>query len=315
MPLPAVITKQLQSNTPHLNVQKYTLSKSAVKSLSEQINAHPSLTVLTLQHCGLTSDGIESLCRAIETHPNLKFLDLSGNPGMGAQSIAPAIWSLRAITLRGCTVHSIGAEALAQELRLEGCGRELEILDIGDNVIGDQGGAVLIPALLVLPKLHSLNVEENGLGIESSRALGAALAKTSALTTLNMSNNGIGVFGCIAIAQGLQNNRTLKNLLLSKCYMVGRGGSAEALALSLSTHTTLESIDLSFNFLEDEAVRTLSEGIAKNTKLKKIDMSNNWLTAEGANALAAAKNPACVLDLRANDLSKSSINLTDNCVF
>ncbi|KAL0242495.1 hypothetical protein GEMRC1_005058 [Eukaryota sp. GEM-RC1] len=74
---------------------------------------------------------------------------------------------------------------------------------------------------------------------------------------------------------------------------------------ALKTNTTVTSVDLGSNSIEDEDARALAEVLKINTSVTGIDLRNNSIGDEGARALAEA--------LKVN-VSVTSVNLWDNSI-
>jgi len=232
------------------------------------------------------------------------------NPGIGLQAISACLPlpELESLSLHRATIHEIGALELARTIETHGGCGILRLLDLGDNLIGDEAGETLFPILMKnIPSLRILDISTNGLGNRSADAIGLALPE-SQLTELNVSGNGVGVFGCLSIMKGLRQNSTLEKLSLSKCYVAGRGGCAEAISIAILNHPHLLELDFSFNFLDDESATVISNDLSgKQLMLRNLNFSNNWISEEGALVLATSIALSLSIDLRCNNLSKTAL--------
>ena len=81
--------------------------------------------------------------------------------------------------------------------------------------------------------------------------------------------------------------------------------SLSTLCLALRVNTSLTSLDLSGNLIQDEGANSLSEALRVNTSLTYLQLSQNNICAEGAHSLSEA--------LRVNT-SLTSLNLSQNYI-
>ncbi|CAK0835979.1 unnamed protein product, partial [Prorocentrum cordatum] len=111
---------------------------------------------------------------------------------------AVALPRLQMLNLSENNVGDEGAAALAAALRAPGALPSLQELHLGRNRVGDEGAAALAAALRApgaLPSLQTLNLRFNRVGDEGAAALAAALRAPGALPslqTLNLMSNRVG---------------------------------------------------------------------------------------------------------------------------
>jgi len=95
----------------------------------------------------------------------------------------------------------------------------------------------------------------------------------------------IGPEGCKFIAEGLRTAKSLESLTLRHCGARWQG--AEAVANALAQNESLLVLDLSFNQLGHEGVKTLVQrGLVANTRLTRLSLAGNHLGAKGVEAIA-----------------------------
>jgi len=104
--------------------------------------------------------------------------------------------------------------------------------------------------------------------------------------------------------QSLRENEGFISLSLSACRLGPVG--AQLLGCLLPGATTLLSLDLPENGLDEEAARYLSEALAVNTSLTSLDLRDNHLGAQGATSFAKVlrtNRTLRMLDLASNYLT------------
>ena len=138
-----------------------------------------------------------------------------------------------------------------------------------------------------------------------SKILYAELAqlfgKSLELVDLNLENFFPPLFPALVLA--LRVNTSLTSLDLRDNSIDDEGASS--LSEALRVNTSLTSLYLSHNYFEHEGARSLSEALRVNTSLTSLDLSVNSIGAEGASSLSEA--------LRVNT-SLTSLDLSVNSI-
>lgn len=139
------------------------------------------------------------------------------------------------------------------------------------------------------PKLTTLDLSDQDLKYYETSALTQALENNTSLQFLNLSNNyWIIAYDALNIARVLENNTSLKSLNLREtniCTDVsayGRGktnGHTDigifAIAKALEENISLESLDISDNYISSSGNQALSQALEKNTSLLSLNLSDN----------------------------------------
>ena len=149
-------------------------------------------------------------------------------------------WSLRRLAMRKANMHNEGAMSLAGAIRRaaaavvafektkDGSGAEipggapgetkctgtrdlkkplcrLRWLDLGSNMIQDEGAVALAEALGPAVPITRLNIRDNQVGVHGCLAIGHAVARCSTtLRRLDLAHAGFGDAGAVALARGLR---------------------------------------------------------------------------------------------------------------
>jgi hypothetical protein len=212
-------------------------------------------------------------------------------------------------------------------------------LDLRERNIGVEGGMLLAYLVPVMGGLTSINLSGNYLcGIrtdsygdqhgtytaEGITAITDALRVNGGLTKLSLAENELGEEGTKAIGEALEQNKTLKELDISKFPHRGSGsnigGSAGAkhVAKMLGVNGALTTLNLSSNEIgghwdrskqqmvsTPEGPKAIADALLVNGGLTALDLSSNDLKDEGVRAVCEA--------IQSNKETKlASLNFKDN---
>jgi Ran GTPase-activating protein (RanGAP) involved in mRNA processing and transport len=125
------------------------------------------------------------------------------------------------------------------------------------------------------------------------------------ITSVDVQKNEIGTIGGKAIAEALMKNSAIIELSIR----VNRVGECAALMIG---KTFLRHLNLGGNLLGDDAVESLSKGLASNITLEELVLVSNRIGPKGGIALSAAmaqNNTLRLLYLGNNDLGDQGILL------
>ncbi|KAE7997929.1 hypothetical protein FH972_002517 [Carpinus fangiana] len=169
----------------------------------------------------------------------------SSSDSFSSFGIGKSLQSLRVLNLRGCNLHKEDAACLRYALVQM---PNLEVLDISDNSIEDEGIRSLIPHF----------VED--------------FERCSSLADLNLESCELSCDGVTELLNTLSTFKgPLKSLSLADNFL----GSQVAVALGQFLHTSIEVLNVGGIGLGSSGFRELQEGIMKELKLVKINISKN----------------------------------------
>jgi Ran GTPase-activating protein (RanGAP) involved in mRNA processing and transport len=104
---------------------------------------------------------------------------------------------------------------------------------------------------------------------------------------LYLSHNPIGDPGASLISEALRETATLKTLILNRCDITSRG--AEDLSRALAQNSSLEKLDISWNYLVGgKGISHVAEALKQNKQLKELWIGDCRMTDRGAASLASA---------------------------
>ena len=219
-------------------------------------------------------------------------LDLGSNDIMleGSSSLFDALREHPTITALTISNHDrfnrnrIGVKACRNLAGMLRDNKVLSLLNIADNRTGNDGLALIAPALTSASPLVVLNLANNELDDKSIDLLHNYLSTGKILLELNLSNNSICDSGIQKIT-GLfaQNMCTVKRLFLKQIKMTIAG--ADSLFDSLKHNTHVEVLDLTGNDLSGAKIHMLQVLLWSNKDLRKLTLAKCHLGKEAAQAI------------------------------
>ena len=286
-------------------------------------NRAESSGTVTLEHVDLSScrirpAGAQRLAQALRVNNSVKTLKLSCNAvgDEGAKALAKMLktknsrtvyTSLEHIDLYNCSIEPVGTQHLAQALRVN---TSVKTLKLSCNHLRDKGARALAEMLggkraessgTVNTTLEHVYLRNCYIGPIGAKRLAQALCVNNSVKTLKLSGNAVGDEGAKVLAKMLKrkNSRavytTLEHIDLSDC-RIGPAG-AQYLAQALRVNTSVKTLKLFNNPLDDEGAKALAELLGGygskssgtvNTTLEHIDLRNCSIGPEGAQHLAQA---------------------------
>jgi NLR family CARD domain-containing protein 3 len=199
-----------------------------------------------------------------------------------------------------------GAAILASSLTEDGNRHhQLSVLDLGFNSIGDVGcGYLAVHCVAGNHNLQSLYLSGNQIGEKGALSIAGAILHGTSLQSLYLSANQIGPMGTKTIAGAIAKNevkaiaarmeshsqqyRSLKVLDLGSTSMTSEGFIA--IPGMLLSNTSLQSLCLSDNGIDDQDMLVLSQALTQNkiVPLESLVLSFNDITCSGVESLMNA---------------------------
>ena len=235
---------------------------------TEQSNKTCTLEHIKLTHRAIGPEEAKHLAQALCVNTSVKTLNLYSNylcdegakklaemlGGNGAESSGTVNTALEHFNLSYCSIGRLGAQHLAQALRVN---TSVKTLDLSRNRLGDEGAKALAEMLggngavssgTVNTTLEHVNLSSCDVGPVGAQHLAQALRVNTSVKTLTLFNNPLGDEGAKALAEMLGGNgtessgtvnTTLEHVALSRCRIgpVGAQHLAQALCVNTSVKT------------------------------------------------------------------------------
>ncbi|CAL8393301.1 unnamed protein product [Gadus morhua 'NCC'] len=181
----------------------------------------------------------------------------------------------------------------------------LDEFDLKQYSASEEGLLRLLP---VVKTCKNARLNQCNLTASSCEALRSALS-CSTLTELDLSHNSLQDSGAEVLFGEMRSPRCkLEVLRLSGCLLTQQ--SCGALALALTSSTSLRELDLSINDLEDSGLQQISPGLARLHKLSMSQCSLSHACCEGlSSALSQPHSALRELDLSNNHLQDQGVKL------
>ena len=136
-------------------------------------------------------------------------------------------------------------------------------------------GTLLSNGPLTITELYLQECGANSLCIEN---LMLGLKSNKGLLTLDLRDNDIGSEGAAFIADALQSGSKLRQLILSGCNIEPKGAIE---ILNSLTNTTVETLNLSDNYIGDDGANQIGLFLETNKILKQLSIQENRITDVG----------------------------------
>ncbi|XP_042356013.1 protein phosphatase 1 regulatory subunit 37 [Plectropomus leopardus] len=204
------------------------------------------LTVLHLHNAQLSGMPLYTLVRALKSNKALQELHLTNNL---LNSYQDALYlgdllhyntTLQTLELSSNDVADAGLEELCDGLRWQTAG--LKVLLLRNNQITANGMFHLAKTLPMLKVLQVLDLGENALGNEGIQVIREPLMVNSSLLQLGLTQANITCEGAVALAEFLAEGRQIQQLDLRQNQV--KVGGLMALCLALRINRSLVSLDL-----------------------------------------------------------------------
>jgi Ran GTPase-activating protein (RanGAP) involved in mRNA processing and transport len=179
--------------------------------------------------------------------------------------------------------------------------RHLSVLDLGFNSIGDTGcSSLALHCIAGNSNLQALCLAGNQFGSDGASAIAAAIIHGTGLRNLHLSANNIGPNGMKDIASSIAKNelqilqlvangdidsnaiRPMEELYLGSTSMTSEGFGA--ISLMILMNSSLRSLSLCDNDIDDHDMMLLSQALTQNNKqmpLESLHLSFNQITCQG----------------------------------
>ncbi|XP_024136648.1 NLR family, CARD domain containing 5 [Oryzias melastigma] len=258
-----------------------------IKALQQSI----PLENLCLDCVQLSEVGWTALAQVLNNSSSIRSLRLNEIVKAGGQIEADRMLDLLTVMEGNAQIEEIGLDAwrmseggIQQLTKFLPDWKELKIISLSKNLIGDPSGEKLLDALRSCILLKELHLSGNGLGDLTAAKMSLVLPSLTHLTVLDISENHLGRDGAAALSTAV---RSLKKLTRINLTSVGTS-ELSLVAASLAGCPLIQDVGLGWNSCGDDVALELSGLLPFCHKLARIDLECNLIGVSGVEALVKA---------------------------
>jgi hypothetical protein len=175
-------------------------------------------------------------------------------------------------TAASARIFLLGLYESFKDQKIDKLSNQIRKLCFWRSPIADEG-CIALAQLLKFGSIHYLELMENRLTSSSMDSLSDAVA-VCPLVSLFIDFNDLGDDGVARLCSGLLLSKKLENLSLTYCN-VGARGASELATRVLPNVTSLKNLDLQGNFIRNAGLAALGAALADNTSLETLNVSDN----------------------------------------
>ena len=296
------------SHLTKINISNNAIDKKAANIVGKFLSENRELKELDISCNNLYESGTKRVCKRITSLSKLTTLKISSNnfTHLAADHVAAVLLhntELEEIDMSDNNLLAAGAITIFNAMKDTST---LSCINIRHNWITSEAADYIAAVLTQNVYMKELYLANNYLEANGIIVLCKGMSKFSYLTHLDMSCNEITDEAAHDIAALLFHNPELKELDLSSNLMQAPGAT-----IILSTHSSLNKINICRNEITDEAADAIAKFLSQNTKLKEFDVSYNCLQANGAIKIfkAIKKSNLLKLNLSNNLISEDAADV------
>ncbi|XP_068965094.1 NACHT, LRR and PYD domains-containing protein 12-like [Petaurus breviceps papuanus] len=285
------------------------ITKNEMTTFSDYIFSH------SLRHCFHSPTYFQNLFSALNSNESLKDLDLSGNfieeeaMKLLCVGLEDKNCRLEKLSLQHCFLSPTSSQNLFSALNSN---ESLKDLDLSGNFIKEEAMKLLCVGLEDQNcRLEKLSLQHCFHSPTCSQNLFSALDSNESLKDLDLSGNFIEEKAMKLLCVALEDQTcSLEKLSLRHCFLSPT--CSQNLFSALNSNESLKDLDLSGNFIKEEAMKLLCVGLEdQNCRLEKLSLAFCCLTSACYQNLfsALSSNKSLKdLDLSGNFLEEGEIN-------
>eukprot|EP01124_Arcella_intermedia_P008613 TRINITY_DN15468_c1_g1_i5.p1 TRINITY_DN15468_c1_g1~~TRINITY_DN15468_c1_g1_i5.p1 ORF type:complete len:552 (+),score=103.77 TRINITY_DN15468_c1_g1_i5:74-1729(+) len=294
-----------------LDIQGNSLHDDSAISIFKALKSNCSITSLDISRNDLTSDSVNSISEFISSSCSLTLLNIRSNRIEISKSLINSLKSNSTLKNLILSSNVIGGY-LFNEMRAisEVFGEYLKSnstltsLDISENYTGfGDISKSMFQALKYNHTLSTLLIRRNKLTIDHVKILSESLQSNSTLTVLDLGDNKIGNDGVNYILDSLHSNHTLTDLSIDWTFYENTASICEFLKSNLS----LKRFSIGINGIDNKAGKSIFESLQSNSTLLTLNLSGNNINDEGVKLISEIKlNSLSTLELSYNMITNEA---------
>uniref|UniRef100_A0A8C7Y624 NACHT domain-containing protein n=1 Tax=Oryzias sinensis TaxID=183150 RepID=A0A8C7Y624_9TELE len=266
-------------------------SPAAELQVIEALQQSITLQSLCLDCVQLSEGGWTALAQVLKNSNCIRSLRLDEIVKEAGQTEADRMLDLLTVMEGNKQIEEIGLDAwrmseggIQQLTHFLPDWKELKIICLSKNFMGDTAGERLLDALKSCIHLRELHLSSNDLGDLTAARMSLVLPSLTHLTVLDISENHLGRDGAAALSTAI---RSLKKLTQINLTAVGTS-ELSLVAASLAECPLIQDVGLGWNGCGDDVALQLSGLLPFCPKLVRIDLECNLIGVSGVETLVKA---------------------------
>ena len=245
-------------------------------TLMKPVNCLPNISTLIVVNSIFSAAQADAICSVIESSKNLQYLSLvNNNLQHDTIKIAKALEHIRTLKVLSFTNNNIPKSAGTSLSTVISLNTSLTVFcmensKLKSSIIG------ILENLNKISSLTQLDLNNNQIPKEAGKAIASVILSNSGLTCLVLSDNNISV-GILDIAKALQKISTLQVLDLGNTNVPKE--ISKELAAVIECNRNLNTVKLYNNDLQSSAI-TILQALSKLSSLRSLELQSNQLNEE-----------------------------------
>jgi len=270
---------------------------------------------LNLEECNVGDFGIVILERFFATYEaqtaSIEYINIFGNNLFSIQDTYCNIISNGFLQRLNMSNQKLKTNFVLKMADLMKYNTTIRSLNMSHNQFASTGADALSQCLRRNVTLQSLNIAGNKIGVNGASAISSALTHNTTLTKLDASRNDFSDSGAMLLSKCLKQNNTIKDLVISWNNISSKGAQKVACTLDPKSffverdvikfvqhrqyyykntepkfNVSLQSLDISHNYIGDSGAAALGSALMTNITLKKLNVSNAGLSDIGIESIS-----------------------------
>ena len=285
-----------------------TYECSALNELGNYLSMISTLLSIVVKSNNFSAQEFSTISSLILNNHNIKILDLSNNNLCNdVIKVAKALEHTRTLEVLILTNNNIPQSAATAISNIISSNTSLRVFCIGNNKL-KMSIVVILEVLCRISSLQALELHDNQITEEAGEAIASVILTNTKLQHLILNNNNIGK-GILHIAKALKQLNSLKTLGLHSTNMPKE--ISDEIASAIEYNQCLSNLQLGGNNLQYSAIIIL-QAISKISSLQTLDLQGNQLNEDAVEHITSItfNNPQLEnLHLNNNNMGKGILQL------
>eukprot|EP01080_Neovahlkampfia_damariscottae_P005059 gene5059-8654_t len=280
-----LFSKLLETNKTiqKLNLPSNKIDDFGVKCISNALKKNRVITQLNLSNNEFGKLGSEAIGSMLEENKSLKFLELEHSNAACINELGEGLTKNETLTTISYYSSPTKVELLLLSFLEDNIG--LKNLNLGNTEIGSLQLICFERFFEFNQTLEFIDLKENALSDNFIKDICLGLMKNYSLKKLNLELNCFQETGCRMISEVLKTNKTLESINLSY-NNINDSRIEKYFAPALKENSTLTELILRGNYIDDEGFYNLCDSLENHSSLNLLDVDSNLIRKAGMEHLS-----------------------------